>query len=98
MAEQNFSVSKDENNIYHFDGEISIHDLEAFKDFLEESHKDCLELILNFDKVKFIDTAAIQLLVVFKKWLEPGVKLRLSSLSGEVENILALCGLKTALE
>jgi anti-anti-sigma regulatory factor len=37
------------------------------------------------------------LLIAFKRWLEPDVKLRILALSAEVEDILFLCGLKAAL-
>lgn len=55
------------------------------------------EIPISLAKVRFIDTAALQLLIAFKRRLEPEVKLRISAVSAEVEDILSLCGLKAAL-
>ena len=54
------------------------------------------EIAISFAEVGFIDTAVLQLLIAFKRWIEPDTKLKISSLSGEVEDILSLSGLKTA--
>ena len=99
MAARNFSVSQDKKGTYHFQGELSIHDLDELKDFLEKSLKGGKkeEVAISLSKVEFIDTAALQLLISFKRWLEPDVKLRISDISAEVEDILSLCGLKAAL-
>jgi anti-anti-sigma factor len=99
MAAKNFSVSKDKKGTYHFQGELCIHELDELKDFLEKSLKGGQEqeVTISLAKVGFIDTAALQLLIAFKRWLEPDVKLRISALSAEVEDILSFCGLKTAL-
>jgi anti-anti-sigma factor len=99
MAAKNFSVRQDKQGTYHLQGELSIHDLDEFKDFLEKSLKggDEREIAISLADVGFIDTAALQLLIAFKRWLEPDVKLRIPALSAEVEDILFLCGLKAAL-
>ncbi|RPI50412.1 MAG: anti-sigma factor antagonist, partial [Deltaproteobacteria bacterium] len=92
MPTKNFSVSQDLQGIYHLEGELSIHELDELKAFLEGSVKDAQEIPISFAKVRFIDTAALQLLIAFKRWLEPGVKLRISAVSAEVDDILSLCG------
>lgn len=99
MAAKNFSVSQDKQGIYHLKGELSIHGLDELKDFLESCLKsgEEQEIAISLAKVEFIDTAALQLLISFKEWLEPEVKLRISTLSPEVADILSLCGLKAAL-
>ena len=97
MAAKNFSVKQDEQGIYHFEGELSIHALDHLKDFLDKSLKGGQEIAISLAKVRFIDTAALQLLIAFKKRFEPEVKLKISEVSSEVENILSLCGLKTIL-
>lgn len=99
MAARNFSVSQDERGTYQFQGEISIHDIDSFKDILEKAPKGGQEqeIVISLAEVRFIDTAALQLLIAFKRWLEPDVKLRISALSAEIEDILSLCGLKAAL-
>lgn len=97
MGAKNFSVSQDEHGIYHLQGELSIHELDEFKAFLDNSLKGGQEIVISLAKVRFIDTAALQLLIAFMKRFEPEVKLRISAISTEVEDILCLSGLKTAL-
>jgi anti-anti-sigma factor len=99
MSAKNFSISQDQDGTYHFQGELTIHELGDLRDFLEESLKDNqgAEIVFSFANVGFIDASALQLLIVFKAWLEPDIKLRISSLSSEVADILSLSGLKNAL-
>ena len=97
MPARTFSISQDGQGVYHLEGELSIHELDELKAFLEESLKDAQEVPISLAKVRFIDTAALQLLIAFKRRLEPEVKLRISAVSAEVEDILSLCGLKAAL-
>ncbi|MBW1740097.1 MAG: STAS domain-containing protein [Deltaproteobacteria bacterium] len=97
MVAKNFSVTQDEHGIYHLRGELSIHELDDLKDFLEGSLKAGQDIAISLSKVRFIDTAALQLLIAFKRRLAPQVRLQISEVSAEVENILTLCGLKTAL-
>ena len=97
MAAKNFSVSQDDDGIYHIQGELSVHELDDLRGFLEESLKGGQEIAISLAKVRFIDTAALQLLIAFKRRSEPEVKLRICAVSSELEDILSLCGLKTAL-
>ena len=97
MAAKNFTVSQDDHGIYHLHGELSIHELDDLKGFLEQSLEDEQETAISLARVTFIDTAALQLLIAFKKQSQPEVTLRISDVSSEVEKILSLCGLKTAL-
>ncbi len=97
MPTRTFSISQDGQGIYHLKGELSIHELDKLKAFLEESLKDTKEVPISLAKVRFIDTAALQLLIAFKRRLEPEVKLRIFDISAEVKDILSLCGLKAAL-
>lgn len=93
MTAKNFSVSQDKKGTYHVQGEVSIHELEEFNAFLEESVKEVEEIAISLAEVRFIDTAALQLLIAYKR----RIKLRISAVSLEVEEILSLCGLKTVL-
>jgi anti-anti-sigma factor len=97
MAAKNFSVSQNEHGTYHLRGELSIHDLDDLKGFLEESRKGEQEIVISLADVRFIDTAALQLLIAFKKRFEPEGMFRISAVSSEVEKILSLCGLKATL-
>lgn len=97
MTAKNFSVNQDKKGTYHVQGEVSIHELEEFNAFLEESLKDEEEIAISLAEVRFIDTPALQLLIAYKRRMEPKVKMRISAVSPEVEEILSLGGLKTAL-
>ena len=92
-----FSINQDSQGVYHLEGELSIHELDELKAFLEGSVKDAQEVPLSFANVIFIDTAALQLLIAFKRHIEPEIKLKISAVSAEVEDILSLCGLKSSL-
>jgi anti-anti-sigma factor len=93
-----FNVQRDDHGIYHLQGEVSIHALGELKDFLEKALQSAHnELCVSLEKVRFIDTASLQMLLVFKKSIGPGVALRICGVSAEVENILSLCGLRAVL-
>ena len=97
MASKNFSVKQDDQGIYRFEGELTIHGLDYLNDFLDKSFKGVQEIAISLAEVTFIDTAALQLLIAFKKRFEPEVKMKISEISSEVEIILSLCGLKPIL-
>ena len=97
MTVRNFSVNQDPDGVYHFQGELSIHELERLKAFLDDALKWGNEIAISLSDVRFIDTAALQLLICFKRHVEPATKFKISSVSGEVDTILTLCGLRKAL-
>ena len=99
MSTKRFSVSQDEDGIHHLKGELSVHDLDEIRSFLDHclSRGKEKEIVMSLEKIRFMDTAALQLLIAFKKALAPGTRLRISHVSAEVEGILSFCGLKTAL-
>lgn len=97
MAAKNFSVRQDEQGTYQLEGELSIHDLEELRAFLDNSLKGGQEIAISLSEVRYIDTAALQLLIAFMRKFESDVKLRISAVSNEVEDILSLNGLKAAL-
>lgn len=100
MPAKNFTISQDEGGTYHLQGELTIHELEEIKAFLDKSLTSLKknEIAISFAKVGFIDTAVLQLLIAFKRWIEPDTKLKISELSAEVEDILSLSGLRTAFQ
>jgi anti-anti-sigma factor len=97
MVTRRFDVRQDDDGIYHLQGELTIHDLDALGGFLEKSLKGGQQIAISLDKVKFVDTAALQLLIAYKKRFAPEARLRISAVSAEVEEILSLSGLKAAL-
>jgi anti-anti-sigma factor len=97
MRARDFSTSRDEHGVYHLQGELSIHELDELRSFLAESLKGRQEVTISLAKVRFIDTAALQLLIAFKRGLKSEVGLRISAVSAEVDDILSLCGLKKVL-
>ena len=97
MAARDFKVSRDDDGVYHFQGELSIHGLDELRAILDRALENGQEMAISLAKVTFVDTAALQLLIAFKRRLEPEAALRISAVSAEVDDILSLCGLKTAL-
>ncbi|NVM21925.1 MAG: STAS domain-containing protein [Desulfobacterales bacterium] len=97
MSAKNFSRRRDKHGTYCLRGELSIHELEDLRVFLEKTLKPGQEHTISLAGVRFIDTAALQLLIAFKKHLEPEGKLRISAISDELEHILSLSGFKTTL-
>jgi anti-anti-sigma factor len=97
MDPKHFSTGQDDHGNYFIEGELSINELDELRDFLEEALKGRQEIAVSLAGVRFIDTAALQLLIAFKKGLAPDVKLQISAVSAEVDDILSLCGLKSAL-
>ena len=91
----NLSAQRDKDGIYHLEGELSIHGLDQLKDLLERSVRaGGGEVCISLEKVRFLDTACLQLFLAFKKRLEPDRKFRITAVSAEVERILSLSGLK----
>ena len=97
MSTKRFSVSQDDHGIYHLKGELSVHDLDEIRSFLDHCVNRGQEIPISMEKVRFIDTAALQLLIAFKKHLDPRKQLTILAVSAEVDEILSFCGLKTAL-
>jgi anti-anti-sigma factor len=97
MAARNFTAEQDKEGTYLLEGELSIHDLDEIRSFLEEALQGTGEACLSLAKVRFLDMAALQLLIAFKKRSEPAARLRVCAVSPEVNHLLSLCGLRTAL-
>ena len=97
MTRRGFSIGQDQEGVYLLEGELSIHDLDELRSFLDEALQGKEAISLSLAKVRFIDTAALQLLIAFKRRSESAARLQISAISPEIEGILSLCGLKTAL-
>lgn len=96
MAARHFSVTQDVDGTYLFKGEITIHDLDYLKEFLESSSARSKKVRLSFAEVEFADTASLQFLIAFRKSLR-NKEWEITEFSGEMEKILSVSGLKSAL-
>ena len=91
-------AQRDKDGIYRLQGELSIHVLDQLRDFLETTVQAGEgEVCISLEEVRFVDTASLQLFLAFKKRFEPEGMFRITSVSAEVERILALSGLKPLL-
>jgi anti-anti-sigma factor len=97
MATRLFSINQDVDGTYLFKGELTIHDLDYLKDFLESSVARSKKVSISMADVEFADTASLQLLVAFKKSLR-NKEWKITALSDEMEKILTISGLKRFLE
>lgn len=97
MTEQDFMVTQDEFGIYHLKGQLTIYQVEKLKDFLDDLLKSCTAVTLSLDGVTLLDTAALQLLIAFRKSCAGRMKLEITSVSPETDKLLTISGLGTAL-
>jgi anti-anti-sigma factor len=97
MQTKPFTVSQDSEGTFRFKGKLTIHDLEYLKEFLDNSLASLKNISLNMEEVVYADTASIQLLIAFRKALEPEVNWKITNISPEFEKILELSDLKKEL-
>jgi anti-anti-sigma factor len=97
MGDQDFSVVQDQSGIFHIDGELTISQAEKFKDFLGDLLEKRRSIRLSLEGVTFLDTSALQLLISFRNALAPHARLQIIQTSPDVDKILALSGLASAL-
>ena len=87
-----FNVNKVKDGVYSFSGPLTIHHIEDLKKTLEQFLKE-QDLTLILEDVTDIDTAAIQLLVSFKKTYEKSknkLSIQTNAFVREAFNILGL--------
>ena len=96
-APRNFSVSQDMDGTYVLKGELTIHDLDYLKEFLESSAIRSGKVVLSFTELAFADTASLQFLVSFKRGMGIAHGLIIAGLSPEMEKILRISGLASHL-
>ena len=98
MEMQQFTVSQDAEGAFQFKGELTIHGIDYLnKLLLDISSAHAKKISICMAEVTFADTASLQLLIAFRRSLEPGIEWRLLELSPELEKILEISDLKTAL-
>lgn len=97
MSAHDFIVVENEQGTFEFHGVLTIHQVDKFKEFLEEqTSKGIPELLISFGNLEYIDITALQVLIAFKNSKDISTKLQITGLSSEVEEILVVSGLKTA--
>ncbi|MBW1988907.1 MAG: STAS domain-containing protein [Deltaproteobacteria bacterium] len=95
MAARKFEVQQEVDGAYAFSGEMTIHDLEYLKEFLDSVGSRTKKVFISLQNVRFIDTASLQLLIAFRKSLGKKGELSVTAVSPEVEKILEVSGLKS---
>ena len=94
METRRFVVSQDIEGTFRFKGQLTIHDLEYLKEFLDVSLAELKIISLDMEKVVYADTASIQLLIAFRKARSSKVNWQITKMSPELEKILEISGLK----
>jgi len=97
MAAQEFRIIDGGPGIYQFEGVLDIHQVEKLKAFLESVSTGARHLEISLAGLRHIGICALQALISFKHSSDIQTGLRISELSPEVEEVLAVCGLRTAL-
>lgn len=91
------TVPRDGLGVYSLQGHLTIHLLGELKDWIEKTLEREGNLRVSLDHVTFLDTAVLQYFVVLGSRLPSEGAFCVVSCSPEVDRILALCGLRTAL-
>lgn len=78
-------------------GDVDIHHLEDFHNALKEHYPLEQDLVLDCGDLVQMDTAAVQLLLAFKKSLSSGRHLTIKNLSSYVEQTWDMMGVKPML-
>jgi len=97
MVIPQFTVSQDAEGVFRFKGELTIHGLKYLRKFIDTSFAEAKEISFCLAGITFADTAALQFLIAFRRSLGPNIAWRLLELSPELEKILEISDLKTAL-
>jgi len=97
MSGGRFSISQDVEGVYRLKGELTIHDIQCLKHFLDSVLARCRNIAISMEDLTFADTAALQLLLAFRRSLTSRVKWIVKDLSSEMDTILTVSGLKSFL-
>lgn len=98
MEVQQFTASQDAEGVFRFKGELTIHGIDYLnKILLDISSAHPKKISICMAEVTFADTASLQLLIAFRRSLEPEIEWSLLELSPELEKILGISDLKKAL-
>ena len=97
MGMSQFTVSQDAEGVFRFKGELTIHGIEYLRKFLDTAFVHAEKISISMAGLTFADTASLQLLIAFRRSLEPEVEWRLLELSPELKKILEISDLKNSL-
>ncbi|MDA3899975.1 MAG: STAS domain-containing protein [Spirochaetes bacterium] len=93
-------VEKEDVSVITLIGELRIFDLADYTAFFEELvDGGKIKIIINFEKISYVDSTAIGLLVNIKRGIEDkGGRLALCSVQKEVMNVLQITGVNQFLD
>ena len=93
-------TTKNDVSIITLMGELRIFDLTDYTSFFEEQVSNGkVKIIINFEKITYIDSTAIGLLVNIKRNIEEqGGRLTISSVNPDVMNVLQITGINQFLD
>lgn len=89
------TITEDGKGTVSFSGELNIHSLERLRDKLNRYLKEGKDLIFDFKGVTIMDTAAIQLLISFKKSYDRANKRLTIELNPTVQKTLETMGARS---
>ncbi|HIC91426.1 MAG TPA: anti-sigma factor antagonist [Syntrophaceae bacterium] len=88
------TITEDTKGTVSFSGELNIHNLEKLRDKLNRYLREGRDLFFDFKRVTIIDTAAIQLLISFKKSCDRVNKRLTIELSPTIQKTLETMGIR----
>ncbi|MDD2388443.1 MAG: STAS domain-containing protein [Desulfobacterales bacterium] len=94
MAVQQFSITQDADGTFRFKGEVTIHNIEYLKGFLDTTSARSKKITLDMADVSYVDTASLQLLIAFRKSQKAKAKFEIRNVSRELNTLLEISGLK----
>lgn len=87
-------IKEMKNHKFQLNGELNLSTLEEFYAFLVDHLKKKTKMTFDFSGLATIDTAAIQLLISFKKSLDKGVSLTIVNVNETIIKTMKLIGMK----
>jgi len=94
MVAQQFRITHDADGTFQFKGNVTIHNMEYLKNFLDTTSARSKKMTIDMTDVSHIDTASLQLLIAFRKRQKAKIKFEIRNVSMEVNTILEISALK----
>jgi len=94
MVAQQFRITHDADGTFRFKGNVTIHNIEYLKSFLDTTSARSKKMTIDMADVSYIDTASLQLLIAFRKSQKSKIKFEIRNVSMEVNTILEISALQ----